>query len=92
MFKIEDPQSFLQKILRNLHDTITKDPICEKMEEALAGFIPAERNRPRKFGDVEVWLESKRYKRLDVYQGGVEHFYDNFKNIENSNRTYRIKR
>jgi hypothetical protein len=39
------------------------------MEEALEGFIPAERNRPRKLGDIEVWLEAKRYRRLDVYQG-----------------------
>ena len=62
MFKIEDPQSFLQKILRDLQFTITKDPKCAKMEEALQGFIPAERNRPRKFGDIEVWLDTKRYK------------------------------
>ena len=70
-FKIEDPQSFLQKILRDLQNHVSKNPKTKIMEEKLGDFIPAERNRPRKFGDIEVWLEQKRYKRLDVYQGHV---------------------
>ena len=68
-FKIQDPQSALQGILRELHHCIARDHKVKQMEEVLEGFIPAERNRPRKLGDMEVWLEAKRYRRLDVYQG-----------------------
>ena len=78
-FKIQDPQSALQGIIRELHLAISRDPTVKKMEEVLenSNFIPAERNRPRKLGDIEVWLEARRYRRLDVYQGMCENLSKN---------------
>ena len=87
-FKIQDPQSALQGIIRELHVCIARDSKTKKMEEVLEGFIPAERNRPRKLGDMEVWLEAKRYRRLDVYQG---HMFSLFEAVrERSNPTSEI--
>ncbi|CAG5104918.1 Oidioi.mRNA.OKI2018_I69.chr1.g1670.t1.cds [Oikopleura dioica] len=71
VFKIQDPQSFLQQMMRDLQKHMLSNSNFQKIEEVLADFIPVERNRPRKLGDIGVWLDAKRYRRLDVYQGHV---------------------
>lgn len=71
VFKIQDPQSFLQQMMRSLQEHMSSDPNFKKIEEVLTDFVPVERNRPRKLGDIEVWLDAKRYRRLDIYQGHV---------------------
>lgn len=70
-FKIQDPQSFLQGMMRDLQNFMSSDFDFKRVEEVLSDFIPTERNRPRKLVDIEVWLDAKRYRRLDVYQGHV---------------------